>query len=165
MQKLFRFLLVLFIIFFVSFNSHPQVFRVIESSSDQITIKFNFSNSYNIIDTIFNGLSYQKIKGEDNSLRNPGEPWLPEYIVLSGIPFNCNPTISILEQNQSLKKNQMIVPYPDGNPDFVKKDFEKINKSIYSKDENFLKQEGCQNLTSNGGCVNILRFCFYGSQV
>jgi hypothetical protein len=112
---------------------YSQVYKVVESNSDYITIEFNFEKFYSIADTSFEGKTYQKIRGEDHSLRNPGDPWLPEFKVLAGIPFGSNPTIKILEQKQSTNKNKFIIPYPAEDPTFVNQDFEKINRDIYSK--------------------------------
>ena len=116
---------------------YSQVYKVVESNSDYITIEFNFEKFYSIVDTSFDGKTYQKIRGEDYSLRNTGDPWLPEFKVLAGIPFDSNPTIKILEQKQSINKNKFIIPYPAEDPALVNQDFEKINRDIYSKDEFF----------------------------
>jgi hypothetical protein len=118
-------------------NTFPQVYKVIESSTDHIIVEFNFGNSYTVVDTTVDGRTYQKIRGEDYSMRNPGDPWVPEFMVLAGIPFDSKPSIKIVEQRQSVSKNKFLIPYPEEDPAFVKQDFEKINKEIYSKNELF----------------------------
>ncbi len=123
------------LLYITPLNIHAQNYKVLESSIDHIIIEFNFATSYSVIDTTVEGRTYQKIRGEDYSYRNPGDPWIPEFRVLAGIPYNSNPTIKILEQKQSTFKNKFIIPYPEEDPIFVKQDFEKINAEVYSKNE------------------------------
>lgn len=125
------------IILFSGLNTFPQVYKVIESGTDHIIVEFNFGNSYALVDTTVEGRTFQKIRGEDHSMRNPGDPWVPEFKVLAGIPFGSKPTIKILQQKQSVQKNKFLIPYPEEDPAFVKQDFEKINKEIYSRNELF----------------------------
>jgi len=120
-----------------SLNTYTQVYRVIESDIDHIIIEFNFGKSYSVIDTTIEEKTFQKIRGEDHSLRNPGDPWIPEFKVLAGVPFGSKSTIKILEQKQSVQKNKFILPYPEEDPALVKQDFEKISKEVYSKNELF----------------------------
>jgi hypothetical protein len=137
MKLLSRMFFVNLIIFLSGLNIYPQVYKVIESGVDYIIVEFNFGSSYTVVDTTAEGRTYQKICGEDHSIRNPGEPWVPEFKVLLGIPFDSKPSIKILEQKQSVQKNKFIVPFPEEDPAFVKQDFEKVNKEIYSKNELF----------------------------
>src|SRR4030065_1521251 len=118
-------------------NTFTQVYKVIESGTDHIIVEFNFGNSYTVVDTTVEGRTFQKIHGEHHSMRNPGDPWVPEFKVLAGIPFDSKPKIKIIEQRQSVVKNKFIIPYPEEDPAFVKQDFEKINKEIYSRNELF----------------------------
>ena len=94
--------MLIFFYFISSLNIHSQVYKVIESENDHVIIEFNFNNSYSVVDTIVEGRTYQKIRGEDHSFRNPGDPWVPEFKVFAGIPFDSKPTIKILEQKQSI---------------------------------------------------------------
>ena len=139
MKVISRSFFVIFILFLLTFKSFPQNYKVIESSFDHLTVEFKLDNSYQVVDTIVEGRTFQKIRGLDNSYRNPGEPWVPEYIVIAGIPFNCKPTLKILESKQTIRKNQFIIPYPEEDPSFVKQDFDKIDKGIYSSADNFPK--------------------------
>ena len=120
---------------FAAVNLYAQNYKVLESSVNHIIIEFNFAKSYSVIDTTIEGRTYQKIRGEDYSYRNPGDPWIPEFKVLAGTPFSGKPTIKILEQKQTTLKNKFIIPYPEEDPAFVKQDFEKINALVYSKNE------------------------------
>jgi hypothetical protein len=137
MKVIFRSLFVIFILFLSNFKSFPQAYKVIESGNDHIIIEFNFANSYPVIDTVEDGRTFQKIRGRDYSFRNPGDPWVPEFMVLAGIPFESKPTFTIINQKQSVIKNQFIIPFPEEDPAFVKEDFDKINKDIYSRNELF----------------------------
>ncbi|HEY6437545.1 MAG TPA: C25 family peptidase propeptide domain-containing protein, partial [Ignavibacteriaceae bacterium] len=120
---------------FSPINLFAQNYKVLESSVDHIIIEFNPTKSYSVADTTVEGRAYQKIRGEDYSYRDPGDPWIPEFKVLIGIPLGSNPTIKILEQKQTTLKNKFIIPYPEEDPAFVKQNFEKINPEIYSKNE------------------------------
>jgi len=119
--------------------SYSQPYDIIESGNDHLIIKFNLSNYYSLIDTTVDGVTYQKIRGEDHSFRNPGDPWIPELKVLAGIPFHCTPTIKILQKKQSVLKNKFIIPLPEEDPELVEQDFEKINPEVYSKNEFYPK--------------------------
>ena len=139
MKVISRSLFVIFILFLSNFKSFPQNYKVIESGNDHIIIEFNFVNTYRVVDTVEDGRTFQKIRGMDYSFRNPGDPWVPEFMVLTGIPFESKPTFTIINQKQSVIKNQFIIPFPEDDPAFVKEDFNKINKDIYSRNEMFPK--------------------------
>jgi hypothetical protein len=137
MKLLSQLFFVIVFLFLSGSAAYPQMYKVVESGPGHIIIEFNFSSSYSVIDTSVEGRTYQKIRGKDYSIRNPGDPWLPELQVLLGIPFDSKPTIRILEQKQSIRKNKFIIPYPEEDPKFAEQDFEKINIEIYSKNELF----------------------------
>ena len=137
MKVISRLFLVIFILFLSNFKSFPQIYKVIESGNDHLIIELNFVNSYRVIDTVQTGRTFQKIRGVDYSFRNPGDPWMPEFMVLAGIPFGSKPSFRIINQKQSVIKNQFIIPFPEEDPAFVKEDFNKINKDIYSRNELF----------------------------
>ena len=90
-------------------NTFPQVYKVIESGTDHIIVEFNFGSSYTVVDTTVEGRTYQKIRGEDYSMRNPGDPWVPEFMVLAGIPFDSKPSMKIVEQRQSVIRNKFLI--------------------------------------------------------
>ena len=127
--------LILFISVILSFNSFAQKYKVIDSSVDHITVEFDFNNSYTILDTLINGKQYQKILGDDYSLRSPGDPWLPEFVVHIGIPHFSQPKIKILNQKQNTRRNQFIIPVPEEDPLLEKQDVERFNKNVYTKNE------------------------------
>jgi hypothetical protein len=122
------------LLFIISFsNTFGQEYNIVESTNDHIVVNFNFENSYSIIDTLIDGSKYQIIRGSDHIYGIPGNPWVPEYLVHVGIPFNSQPKISVLNRKQSVKRNQFIIPFPENDPLFEKQDVKKINKDIYSK--------------------------------
>jgi len=49
-----------------TFLSFAQNFKVIESTSDHITIEFNFNGYYFVYDTLVDGRKYNVIKGDEN---------------------------------------------------------------------------------------------------
>jgi len=120
-----------------TFLSSAQNFKIIESTSDHLTIEFNFNNSYSVYDTLVDGRKYNVIKGDENYYRNPGDPWLPLINLSIGIPHNSNPTIQILQNDTESYSNKFIMPYPETDPLFEEPDVEKINKEIYSKNQFF----------------------------
>ena len=137
MKLLSRLFFVNLVLIISSVNTFSQVYKVIESGTDHIIIEFNFGNSYSVVDTTIEGKTFQKIRGEDHSIRNPGDPWIPEFMVLAGVPFDSKPEVKIINQKQSVIKNKFIIPYPEEDPAFVNQDFEKVNKEIYSQDKLF----------------------------
>ncbi|MBK9099577.1 MAG: hypothetical protein IPM14_15985 [bacterium] len=137
MKQLLPVFFVSLILLFISQITSAQVYKVIESANDHIIVEFNFGSSYSVIDTIVEGKTFQKIKGVDHSIRRPGDPWVPEFKVLVGVPYECKPTVKILQNKQSTQKNKFIIPYPEEDPVFVKQDFDKINVEVYSKNELF----------------------------
>ncbi|MDZ7623242.1 MAG: C25 family peptidase propeptide domain-containing protein [Ignavibacteriaceae bacterium] len=136
-MKLISRLFFVIVLFFSCLNIFPQVYKVIESGTDHIIVEFNFGNSYTVVDTTIEGRTFQKIRGEDHSIRNPGDPWVPEFKVLAGVPFDSKPDVKIINQKQSVIKNKFIIPYPEEDPAFVNQDFENVNKEIYARNELF----------------------------
>lgn len=137
MKQLLPMFFVSLLLLLIGNNTNAQAHKVIESANDYIIVEFNFGSSYSVIDTVVEGRIFQKIKGVDHSIRKPGDPWVPAYNVLIGIPFESNPSIKILQTKQSTQKNKFIIPYPEEDPAFVKQDFDKINVEVYSKNELF----------------------------
>lgn len=107
MKEISRSSFITLLIFFASSHNFPQAYKVIESNTEYIIAEFKFNNLYSVVDTIVSGKTFQKIRGENHSYRNPGEPWLPEYIVLLGIPFDSKPIFRIIDQKQSIKKKSI----------------------------------------------------------
>jgi len=84
---LLNFLLLIFIS-----QSFAQKYKIIESNIDHITIEFDFVGSYSIEDMIVNGKKFQKIRGNENYYREPGDPWIPLIDYNIGVPHNSNPS-------------------------------------------------------------------------
>ena len=90
-----------------------QNYTIIESTSSYVKVSFDFSNKYNLLDTVINGKEVTFISGEDYSIRKPGEPWLPTVHLNVGIPFNSKPSIKILSTEQENYSQHFIISYPD----------------------------------------------------
>ena len=113
-------------------------YKILESTSTFIKVSFDFSNEYNLRDTLVDGKLFTYISGEDYSLRKPGEPWLPNVYLNVGIPYNSKPFIKILQIEQENYPQRFIIPLPDsGNQDLSSL---KFDESIYSKNILFPEQ-------------------------
>ena len=77
-----------------------QSYKIIESSSDNIKIEFNFENKYRIRDTLIEGNKFQYIEGDEYFFGNPGDPYIPGVLLNIGIPFNSNPQVKVLSIDQ-----------------------------------------------------------------
>ena len=125
------------LLFLCSNFSNSQSYKILESNNERLKIEFKFGNSYQLKDTTFNGRVYQKIEGDEDYFRNPGEPWVPEYNVNIGIPFNSEPTLSILQVEKLSYENKFIIPFPEDDPQFTRMDVNKFDKTIYSSNKLF----------------------------
>ncbi|MHB8579643.1 MAG: C25 family cysteine peptidase [Ignavibacteriaceae bacterium] len=116
---------------------YAQSYSIVESSSDHIKIEFNFSDSYNITDTLISGKKFQFITGKSYPLRTSGEPWLPAYYIHIGVPIYSKPQIKILSLDQSVFQNQFILPMPIKDPYKESITLSDLNKDIYGKNNLF----------------------------
>ena len=112
-----------------------QSYKIIESSSDNIKIEFNFENKYRIRDTLIEGNKFQYIEGDEYFFGNPGDPYIPGVLLNIGIPFNSNPPVKVLSIDQEKIQQVFLIPYPDslGQP-FNKLNF---NDTIYNSNNYF----------------------------
>ncbi len=101
--------------FFAIINiiSLAQSHKIIESTTEYIKIEFNFENKYQITERIYNGEKFSIIESKEVFLREPGEPWLPNYLVNVGIPLNSKPVVKILNTTQEKIQRVFILPTPD----------------------------------------------------
>jgi hypothetical protein len=148
MQSNFHLLSILcvFLIIFSS-QSFSQYHKIIESTNEQLTVEFDFSDSYSIRDTLIKERKFQVIVGNENYLREPGDPWLPTININVGIPHNSKPTIQILNSDKKSYNNKFIMPFPENDPLFENPDVDKINKEIYSNNK-FFPLEAVQIISS-----------------
>ena len=109
-----------------------QKYIISELAEDHIVIECNFNNSYAYSDTLMSGKIYRKISGEGSGLREAGEPWLPIYNLSIGIPFDSDPSITIVKAEQELITNVLIPPVPSEDPVLYPFDVNNVNKEIYS---------------------------------
>lgn len=133
------FILVIFSIFF-SIAAYPQSHRIIESNDNYIKIEFDFTRGYDLADTIINGINYSLIREERYTWRNPGEPWLPNYTLSIGAPYQSDPKIRILNIETEHIPNKHIIPFPLYDPDFDPYDPLLIDEMVYSQNKLFPEQ-------------------------
>lgn len=104
--------LILFVFNFINYL-YPQSHKILESTSEFIKIEFNFEGSYQIKEKLIDGNNFHYIEGKEFNVRNTGEPWLPNYLLNIGIPYNTNPVVRILDFMQERIQNIFILPTPD----------------------------------------------------
>ncbi len=124
-------------ILFLFPDLHSQSFKLIESNQDYLIARIDFGNTYSVVDTLIDGKIFQKIKGRDDLFRNPGEPWLPVYLLNIGIPFSSQPEVKIISKEQTTFRNKLIIPFPQNDPSFESQDVGLLNKDIYSNNQLF----------------------------
>src|SRR4030067_542530 len=90
-----------------------QTHKILESTSDHIKIEYNFEKNYQVKEKIIDGEKFNYIEGEEFYLRKPGEPWLPNYNLNIGIPFNVKQVVKILNVTREKIQNVFILPTPD----------------------------------------------------
>jgi hypothetical protein len=114
--------------------------EIIESTSNYIVVKLNFSNSYRLEDTVIDGRTFQKIAPDFLSIRKAGEPSLPQYFFTVGVPQNASPNFEVLSTKQSVLHNKLIIPFPDIRDTSNVITSKSFNKLIYSRNEFFPSQ-------------------------
>ncbi len=114
-----------------------QSYKILESNNEILKVEINFNGVYQIKDTTLESKVYQLIKGGELSARQAGQPWLPEYNLQIGIPFNSKPTIQIVQINKTTFENIFILPFPAEDPSYAKIDVNNFDKSIYSSNKYF----------------------------
>ena len=107
------FVCLLFIVSILSGITQSQTHRILESTAEHIKIEFNFENSYQIKETEVNGRKYNYIEGKDINIRLAGEPWVPNYNLKIGIPYNSELSIEILSIETESISDKFIIPAPD----------------------------------------------------
>jgi hypothetical protein len=107
----------------------------VESAQDHIVLEFNFNGRFEVRDTLVDGKKFNFIKGQKLTIRNSGQPWLPNAIANIGIPKNALPIVKILHVEQQNIPGVFILPYPDSlNEPFNRLHFE---KKSYGSSKNF----------------------------
>jgi hypothetical protein len=108
-----KFVCILFIVSILSGIAQSQTHRILESTPEHIKIEFNFENSYQIKDAEINGRKYNYIEGKEINIRLAGEPWVPNYNLKVGIPYNSGISIEILSIETESISDKFIIPAPD----------------------------------------------------
>lgn len=131
----------LLVLFFLSVlflkNAFPQYYSVKESNNQSITIEFDFSGKFAVRDTLISGLRFDYIAGEAHSLREIGEPWLPQVFANLAIPIGSNPVFRILNSSEKEFPQKFILPYPDNSSYFGEFDLTKFDEAVYSRNDFF----------------------------
>lgn len=129
--------LALFILFVLLKSTFPQTYKILESTTEQIKVEVNFENAYKFYERNVDGKKFSFVEGNEFNLRNPGEPYLPNYILQIGIPFNSDIHTEIISINSEKKNNIFILPTPDSLEQSLKE--LNFNQDIYSNDSYFPK--------------------------
>ena len=134
MRIIIPFLLTILIITDLTF---AQSYKILESKPESIMIEVNFDGVYQIKDTTIDSRKYQMILGGETTVRKPGEPWLPEYILNVAIPFHSNPNINIVKVEKMAYQDKFILPFPEEDPEVTKINTSAFDKEIYSSNKLF----------------------------
>lgn len=88
-----------------------QNYKVIESTPESITVEFSYGGKYQIIDTTFDGKTFQKIVGSSYFSEQIGEPILPQEFISLGVKKGTSVTFKILSDQKKVIKNKFLIPY------------------------------------------------------
>ena len=122
-------LLLLIVLLLSSIPLISQTYKIVESNNQKIVIEFNFYSAYTITDTVINGEKFSYFPGSQTRFGKPGNPWLPDYSVNIGVPYNTTSVVKILSVKREKISNKIILPLPDTlNQPFNQLNF---NQKIY----------------------------------
>lgn len=96
---------------FLSSLIFAQSHKVLESTSESITVQFSFGGKYRVIDTTLNGKTFQKIAGKNFFTEQEGEPILPQEFVSLGIKKGTSLSYKIISDQKQVFRNKFIVPF------------------------------------------------------
>ncbi len=100
-----------------------------------LILEFNFKDKFGVEDFILDGIKFSNIIDNQYSLRNPGEPYLPNRFYSVGIPLNKNAIVSIQEVERDILTDKFIISTPDsGNQPLEKLNY---NQEIYGTNAKF----------------------------
>jgi hypothetical protein len=119
------------IIFFSSFLTFSQSYKIIKSQADLIEVEVNFEN-YFVKDTLINERIFSIIKGGEFYLREPGQPWLPHYSFNIALPPLSNPSLEIRQVLSEALKNKYVLPFPKEDPEQSPFQAEVLDYEIYN---------------------------------
>ncbi len=88
-----------------------QSHKVLESTSESITVEFSFGGKYRVIDTTIHGNTFQKITGKSYFEEQDGEPVLPQEFVTLAIQKGAAISYKIISDQKKIFKNKFIVPF------------------------------------------------------
>jgi len=128
---------IIFLIILINFTGNSQNHKLIESTKEYAKISFDFTDQYRIIDTLIDGIQFQKITGGETAFRRTGEPWLPSYNVSLGIEIGINPSIEIISIEKETYQNKFVIPYPDNESYYEKIKLEIMDPKVYAVNKFF----------------------------
>ena len=112
--------------------TYSQDYKIIKSDDTQIILEFDFSNKFEVRDTIINGIKFTYILSSENQFRKPGDPFLPLISYEIGIPMNKKAVMSIQDFESTVLSDKFIIPTPDSvDQPLVKLNY---NQDIYAAD-------------------------------
>lgn len=94
-------------------TSYSQDYKIIKSDETELILEFNFKDKFGVEDFILDGIKFTNIIDDQYSLRNPGEPYLPNRFYSIGIPLNKNAVVNIQEVEREIFTDKFIVSTPD----------------------------------------------------
>ncbi|MFA6980246.1 MAG: C25 family cysteine peptidase [Ignavibacteriaceae bacterium] len=129
----------LFLSLFLSGILIAQSHKVLESTSESITVEFSFGGKYRVIDTTFHGTTFQKIVGKSFFLEQDGEPVLPQEFVTLGIKKGATLSYKIISDQKKIFKNKFIVPFVK-KTDGTNTSFFETAGTIYQRSQEFPRE-------------------------
>lgn len=102
-----------------------------EQSSQELTIEFMPQQWQTSTETV-NGQNYIRIGFENACYRSiPGDPLIPERVLLIGIPFQAQVTATVIHQEVLKEINGKLLPTPTVSPDGLSHWYFQENPAIY----------------------------------
>jgi len=129
----------LFLSLFLSGILIAQSHKVLESTSESVTVEFSFGGKYRVIDTTFHGTTFQKIVGKSFFLEQDGEPVLPQEFVTLGIKKGATLSYKIISDQKKIFKNKFIVPFVK-KTDGTNTSFFETAGTIYQRSQEFPRE-------------------------
>jgi hypothetical protein len=130
-------LLVSFLIIYLQMCIIAQDIKVLESTESYIKFSINFTSEYQVKDTTVNDIKFQFIKTKQVILRKEGEPALPSFSVILGIPHNARIEYQIVEDKPENIPNKFIIPFTESDSEKSNGNLVSFDKKIYGANDFF----------------------------
>lgn len=116
-----------------------QSHKVLESTSESITVEFSFGGKYWVIDTTFHGKTFQKITGKSFFAEQEGEPVLPQEFVTLGIQKGATLSYKMISDQKKIFKNKLIIPFAKKSDETSASLFESAG-TIYQRSQEYPRE-------------------------